>query len=180
MITKSTECNERVLRENCKLDEIESYIHNKLETIESITQVNIKEKDNLVLHKISNLEQLCNELKQKVDDCKHISYHRDTQLEELEELINSKLNSLGSPLSTDNVTVIHRISKVEEICNNLHRKIDSFTNHHSPIAASISNPHVPRQIRNNAITVTAHNIPHQPTRSNITPHLKHALLPGIA
>ena len=50
MITKSTECNERVLRENCKLDEIESYIHNKLETIESITQVNIKEKDNLVLH----------------------------------------------------------------------------------------------------------------------------------
>ena len=169
MITKSTECNERVLRENCKLDEIESYIHNKLETIESITQVNIKEKDNLVLHKISNLEQLCNELKQKVDDCKHISYHRDTQLEELEELINSKLNSLGSPLSTDNVTVIHRISKVEEISNNLHRKIDSFINHHSPIAASISTPHVPRQIRNNAIAVTARNIPHQPTRSNITP-----------
>ena len=110
------ECNERVLRENCKLDEIKSYIHNKLETIESIIQVNIKEKDKLVLHKISNLEQLCNELKQKVDDCKHISYHRDTELEEL-ELINSKFSSLGSPSSTDNVTVIHRISKVEEICN---------------------------------------------------------------
>ena len=67
------------------------------------------------------------------------------------------------------MSVIHRISKVEEICNNLHRKIDSFTNHHSPIAASISTPHMPHQIRNNAIAVTAYNIPHQPTGSNITP-----------
>ena len=35
-LTKPTEFGEKILKENAKLDEIESYIHNKLESIEAI------------------------------------------------------------------------------------------------------------------------------------------------
>ena len=61
---------------------------------------------------------MCNELNQKADNTNHISYNRNPQLEDLEELINTKFNSLQSPLSSDkdNVTIIHRFNKVEEIC----------------------------------------------------------------
>ena len=143
IVTKSIDNNEQLLSKIPKLDEIEKFIHKKLEHLESITQVNRMDKDQILLQKISSLEQMCNDLNQKADNTNHISCNRNPQLEDLEEVINTKFNSLQSPSSSDknNVTIIHRFNKVEEICNTLHSKIDSITNY-LPIATSNVTPHV--------------------------------------
>ena len=161
IVTKSIDNNEQLLNKIPKLNEIEKFIHNKLEHLESITQ----DKDHVILQKISSLEQVCNELNQKADNTNHISYNRNPQLEDLEELINTKFNSLQSPLSSDkdNVTIIHRFNKVEEICNTLHSKIDSITNY-LPIATSNFTPHVACNIapnvKHNTTPITPRNVPH--------------------
>ena len=79
-MTKSIDNNEQLLNKIPKLNEIEKFIHNKLEHLESITQ----DKDHVILQKISSLEQVCNELNQKADNTNHISYNRNPQLEDLE------------------------------------------------------------------------------------------------
>ena len=118
-----------------KIDEMEKFIHTKRDHIDSITNLNSKDTVNITLQKINNLERLCNELNEKVDNSNCYSQHRNPQLEELEELINAEFNSLKSPSSTESSRIISRFSKVKEICNNLNIKMDSFTNHHPPTMA---------------------------------------------
>ena len=103
-LTKFSEFDKKLLSENSKLEEMEKFIHNKLESIESITQINSNNRDHTVLQKISELNQLCNELNYKVDNSKHTTYQRNPQIADLEELINAKFDSLKS-LSTENVTI---------------------------------------------------------------------------
>ena len=67
---------------------------------------------------------------------------------------------------------------MEELCNNLHRKIDSFTNQHPANVPHDSIPHitpvVTRQVMNNVTPSTTHNSHHQApnystTRCNTNP-----------
>ena len=166
-LTKFCEFDKKLLSENSKLEEMEKFIHNKLESIESITQMNSNDRDHTVLQKINELNQLCNELNHKVDNSKHTTYHRSPQIADLEELISAKFDSLKS-LSTENVTITHKIHKVEEICSNLHRKMDFFTNQHPPNAPYTSTPYVRRQVMSNSIPFTPHNIRHQAPNYNTT------------
>ena len=54
-LRKSSEFDKKLMMENSKLDEIEKYIHNKLESIESFTQVSSESKDQNMLHEINDL-----------------------------------------------------------------------------------------------------------------------------
>ena len=163
-LTKFTELDVKIQSELTKIDEMEKFIHTKLDHIDSITNLHGKDTDNTLLQKITGLEQLCIELNEKVDNCNRYSQHRNPQLGELEELINAEFNSLKSPSSTDNSRILSRISKVEEICNNLNIKMDSFTNHHPP-SMTFNTPHMTpitrREVINNDISYTQHNKRHQ-------------------
>ena len=162
-LTRSTELDVKIQSELTKIDEMEKFIHTKLDHIDSFTNLNSKDTENTVLQKITNLEQLCNKLNEKVDNSNHYSQHRNPQLEELEELINAEFNSLKSPSSTDSSRILSRISKVEEICNNLNFKMDSFTNHHPP-TMTFNTTHmtpVTRRKVNNDIPHTQHIKHHQ-------------------
>lgn len=146
--------------ENHRIEEIEKYVHKKLETLESITQSN--SKDYMVMEKIGKLEQLCNELNQKVDSSySNISSLRVPQLDDLEQFINTKIDATKPSTCIDYSPLVSRIDKVEEICHSLHRKLDSNIN--QPRHALTPNiiPHMP----SNATPNTASNI-----ASNVIPH----------
>ena len=82
-LTKFCEFDKKLLSENSKIEEMEKFIHNKLESIELITQMNSNDRDHTVLQKINELNQLCNELNHKVDNSKHTTYHRSPQIADL-------------------------------------------------------------------------------------------------
>ena len=163
-LARSTEFDVKIQSELTKIDEMEKFIHAKLDHIDSITYSHSKDTDNTLLQKITNLEQLCIELNEKVDNSNRYSQHRNPQLEELEELINAEFNSLKSPSSTDSSRILSRISKVEEICNDLNIKMDSFTNHHPP-TMTFDTPHMTpitrQEVINNDMPYTQHNKRHQ-------------------
>ena len=171
-LRKSSELDKKLMRENSKLDEIEKYIHNKLESIDSFTQVSSESKDQNMLHKINNLNQLCNELNEKIDNSRHTTHHRSPQIADLEDFITTKINSLESSYFTDNVTLTNRISKLEELCNNLNRKFDSFTiqrppnTHCNPIPQVTSN--ASRQFTSNTTSFSPSNERHQASNHHIT------------
>ena len=160
------------MRENSKLDEIEKYIHNKLESIESFTQVCSESKDQNMLHKVNDLNQLCNELNEKIDNSRHTTHHRSPQIADLEDFITTKINSLESSSSTDNVTLTNRISKLEELCNNMNRKFDSFTiqrppnSHCNPIPQVT--PNASHQFASNTTSFSPSYERHQASNHHIT------------